>query len=186
LCLATTVGRPSSTLSLLGFASIATGNSGEFRGSSRLRSSCRRFVAALAESRCGLLLCLASVPLAAFFLSESLHPREILSQVRREVWLWAPVLAGSAILISIILATRERSLVLDPPPIFAGIQNIPRNLLSYLVYFCFPLPLAAVWAASRWNTRPRRVAYALLTGAFVGARARPGRTRRHVLGGDRL
>jgi hypothetical protein len=110
------------------------------------------------------------VPLAAFFLIESLHPREILLQVRREVWLWVPVLAGGAILFSIILATRERSLMIDPPSIFTGRQNIPRNLLSYLLYFCFPLPLAAVWAASRWNTRPRRrIAYVLLTGAFIGA-----------------
>jgi len=56
LCIATTVGRPSSTLSRLSFASIATGNSGEFRGSSLLRSSCRRFVATLTESRWAMLL----------------------------------------------------------------------------------------------------------------------------------
>jgi hypothetical protein len=109
------------------------------------------------------------VPLAAFFLIESLHPREILLQVRREVWLWVPVLAGGAILFLIILATRERGLMIDPPPIFTGSRNIPRNLLSYLLYFCFPLPLAAVWAASRWNTGPRSILYVLLTAAFIGA-----------------
>jgi 4-amino-4-deoxy-L-arabinose transferase-like glycosyltransferase len=108
------------------------------------------------------------VPLAAFFLIESLHPREILVQVRRDLWLWAPVLVGGAILISILLATRERSLAINPPSLFSGRQNIPRNLRSYLLYFCFPLPLAAVWAVSRWHTRPRRIAYVLLAGAFIG------------------
>ena len=114
------------------------------------------------------------LPLAAFFLIESLYPREILRQVRREAWLWVPVIAGSTILIAVILVTRERSLGLYPPSIFTGTQNIPRNLLSYAVYFCFPLPLGAVWVASRWNTRPQRVVCALLTGAFVG-RLIPGR-----------
>ena len=108
------------------------------------------------------------VPLAAFLLLDNLQPRQILSQVRQNVRLWIPVLAGGAILITIILTTRERSLGLDPPSLFAGRQNIPRNLVSYLLYFCFPLPLAAVWTASRWCIRPHRIVYALLTGAFVG------------------
>jgi len=114
------------------------------------------------------------VPLAAFFLIESLRPRQILFQLRRDVRLWIPVLAGGAALIVIILATRERSFGLDPPSLFSGRQNISRNLLSYVLYFCFPLPLAAVWAASRWSTRPQRVVCALLTADFVGALA-PGR-----------
>lgn len=114
------------------------------------------------------------VPLAAFFLVDSLDPKQMLLQLRRDVRLWVPVLAGGAILTAIILATRERSLGLDPPKLFAGHENIPRNLVSYMLYFCFPLPLAAVWTASRWNTRRERVVYALLTGAFVGALI-PGR-----------
>jgi hypothetical protein len=108
------------------------------------------------------------VPLAAFFLIESLHPRQILFQLHRDVRLWIPVIAGGAILVAIVLATRERSLGLDPPALFASRHNIPRNLKSYLVYFCFPLPLATVWAASRWNTGRQRVVRALLTGALVG------------------
>jgi hypothetical protein len=108
------------------------------------------------------------VPLAAFFLSDSLRPREILLQIRREAWLWTPVLAGGAILFSILLITRERGLTIDPPSVFSGPQNIPRNLVSYLLYFCFPLPLAAVWAVSRWNSRPWRVALALLAAVLIG------------------
>jgi hypothetical protein len=114
------------------------------------------------------------VPLAAFFLIESLDPRQILLQLRRDFRLLAPVLVGGAILLSIILATRERSLALDPPALFRGGRNIPHNLLSYLLYFCFPLPLAAVWTASRLTTRPQGVASALLTAAFLGTVV-PGR-----------
>jgi 4-amino-4-deoxy-L-arabinose transferase-like glycosyltransferase len=108
------------------------------------------------------------VPLAAFFLVDSLDPKQIFLQLRRDFLLWVPVLAGGAILLSIIVATRERSLGLNPPSLFAGHENIPRNLLSYALYFSFPLPLAAVWAASCWNARRERLIYALLTGAFVG------------------
>jgi hypothetical protein len=134
------------------------------------------FVAAIALGLAGIARAHLAflVPVAAFVLIESVKPQKILAQVRRGVGLWAPVVAGGAILVLIIVATRERSLALDPPALFAGRQNIPRNLLSYMLYFCFPLPLAAVWTVSRWNTRPERVAYAVLTAVFVGVLI-PGR-----------
>ncbi|MEI9968538.1 MAG: glycosyltransferase family 39 protein [Terracidiphilus sp.] len=34
------------------------------------------------------------LPLAAFFLLDSINPREILHQIRRKFWLWTPVFAG--------------------------------------------------------------------------------------------
>ena len=34
-------------------------------------------------------------------------------------------------------------------------KNIRNNLRSYLLYFVFPLPLAACWAANRWKTGRR-------------------------------
>lgn len=115
------------------------------------------------------------LPLGAFFLIESTNPREILLQVRQKLWLWTPVLAGGFILFAMILATRERGLgALDPSPLFSGRQNIFRNLRSYLLYFCFPLPLAACWAASRWYTGPRRIAYVLFAAASIGMLV-PGR-----------
>lgn len=109
------------------------------------------------------------VPLGAFVLVESVRPRQILLQVRRGFRLWIPVLAGGAVLAAIILATRERNLGLDPPVLFSGKQNIPRNLLSYALYFSFPLPLVSVWIVSRWKIERERVVRALLTAIFVGA-----------------
>jgi hypothetical protein len=32
------------------------------------------------------------------------------------------------------------------------LNHIRTNLFSYLLYFCFPLTLAACWAAARWTT----------------------------------
>ncbi len=93
------------------------------------------------------------LPLAAFFLLESMNPREILDQIRRKLWLWIPVVAGSALLAAIILALREHNVVISPLPLVAGSRHIIKNLFSYLLYLAFPLPLAACWLANRLKNR---------------------------------
>jgi len=87
------------------------------------------------------------LPLAAFFLLETIRPKEILEQVRRRLWLWTPVVAGFVLLFAIVFAVREHHFM--PPAIVTGTQSMPYNLSCYLLYFAFPLPLAACWAASR-------------------------------------
>ncbi|MGC1463531.1 MAG: hypothetical protein WA802_15115 [Terracidiphilus sp.] len=101
-------------------------------------------LAGFARSHLALLL-----PLAAFFLLDSLKPREILGQVRRNLWLWSPVFAGCGLLLAIILAVREHNLAISPPSVVLVRQHIVNNLLAYLLYFVFPLPLAACWLANR-------------------------------------
>jgi hypothetical protein len=108
------------------------------------------------------------VPLGAFFLLESTNPHEMLGQIRRKLWLWTPVVAGALLLFVIIVTTRERSMALDPPPTVTGLQNIHINLRSYLLYFVFPLPLAACWIANRWSLSPRRLGVILLTTTVIG------------------
>jgi hypothetical protein len=88
------------------------------------------------------------LPLAAFFLLDSLQPREIVSQIRRKFRLWIPVVAGTVLLLAIIAATSEHT-VAENRPFFMGTQYIQHNLRSYLVYFVFPLPLALCWIANR-------------------------------------
>ncbi|HZQ44959.1 MAG TPA: hypothetical protein VFA99_17035 [Acidobacteriaceae bacterium] len=88
-------------------------------------------------------------PLAAFFLLDSIHFNEIVAQIRRKFWLWTPVLAGAAFLLAIIAATRGHSAADSPATVFTGTQFIQTNLRSYLLYFVFPLPLAACWFANR-------------------------------------
>jgi hypothetical protein len=105
-------------------------------------------LAGFARSHLALLL-----PLAAFFLTESMNPKEILREIRKKFWLWTPVLAASALLFALILAVREHNLVLSAPSVVIGPRNIPPNLTAYLGYFAFPLPLAACWLASRWKAR---------------------------------
>ena len=89
------------------------------------------------------------LPLAAFFLLESIHPKEILTQIRQRYWFFAPVFAGTVLLFAIIAITREHNLAINPPTDFSGVKYIPDNLRAYLLYFVFPLPLAACWAANR-------------------------------------
>jgi hypothetical protein len=120
-------------------------------------------LAGFARSHLALLL-----PLGAFFLLQSTNPREVLAQIRQKLWLWTPVLAGALLLLAVIVTTRERSLLLDPPPTFTGLGNIPRNFRSYLLYFAFPLPLAACWAANRWKIARLRLV-AILSVAVVVA-----------------
>jgi hypothetical protein len=107
------------------------------------------------------------LPLGAFFLLESLNPWEILLQVRKSLWLWFPVAAGGLLLAAVILATRERGLALTPPATFSGLEHIRANLRSYLLFFCFPLPLGICWVLARWTISPRQVVSAILSAIAV-------------------
>jgi 4-amino-4-deoxy-L-arabinose transferase-like glycosyltransferase len=89
------------------------------------------------------------LPLAALFLLESTDPQEVLAQIRQRYWLFAPVFAGTVLLFAIIAITREHNLAINPPTNFSGVKYIRDNLRAYLLYFVFPLPLAACWAANR-------------------------------------
>jgi dolichyl-phosphate-mannose-protein mannosyltransferase len=104
-------------------------------------------LAGFARSHLALLL-----PLAAFFLLDSLNPRETLVQIRRRFWLWIPVLAGACLLTVIILAVREHNLGISPPSAAANGENLGRNLFAYLLYMAFPLPLVACWLVNRFKT----------------------------------
>jgi hypothetical protein len=110
------------------------------------------------------------VPLAAFFLFKSVRPPEMLGRFRQGPRIWIPVLIGASVLAAMLLATREHSLVLDPPAVFSGFRNIPRNLRSYLLYFCFPLPLALYWGTARWIHGRWRLAIAIVMAAAVGGK----------------
>jgi 4-amino-4-deoxy-L-arabinose transferase-like glycosyltransferase len=103
-------------------------------------------LAGFARSHLALLL-----PLAAFFLLESTNPKEVLAQIRKRYWLFAPVVAGTVLLLAIIAITREHNLAINPPADVSGVKFIRNNLRSYLLYFVFPLPLAACWVASRFK-----------------------------------
>jgi hypothetical protein len=107
------------------------------------------------------------LPLAAFYLFDSLRPREWVAQLRRRMWLWIPVLAGSALLATIIAITREHNLAVNPPDTFSGLQNVRPNLSSYLTYFVFPFPLAACWLANRLKNRSLRAAILLIVAEGV-------------------
>jgi hypothetical protein len=93
------------------------------------------------------------LPLAAFYSLDSINPREVLKQIRTKIWLWTPVFAGAVFLTAIILAIREHNLGINPPSLVTGSQYIVVNLLSYLLYFALPLPLAACWLLNRLKNR---------------------------------
>jgi hypothetical protein len=108
------------------------------------------------------------IPLGAFLLFETAKPELMLLQLRKRLWFWTPVLIGGCVLLAIIYATRERGLALDPPSAFAGAENIPRNLTAYLIYLCFPLPLAVYWIAARGVTLPRALLLLITVAAGMG------------------
>jgi 4-amino-4-deoxy-L-arabinose transferase-like glycosyltransferase len=47
------------------------------------------------------------LPLAAFFLFDSIDPRQILEQIRRKLWLFTPVFAACGLQLAIILTVHE-------------------------------------------------------------------------------
>ena len=101
-------------------------------------------LAGYARSHLALLL-----PLAAIFLLDGVKPRQILGQIRRRFWLWTPVFAGCGILMAVILAVREHNLAISAPSPGLIPQHTPGNLVAYLLYFSFPMPLASCWLANR-------------------------------------
>jgi hypothetical protein len=120
-------------------------------------------LAGIARAHLALLL-----PVAAVYLLDSTNPRQILLQIRQSPGLWIPVLAGNIVLLSMILATRERGLMLTAPAVsFRGLDHIRPNLRSYLLYLAFPLPLAACWAAARWTTGRYRMVVIILAAVAV-------------------
>ncbi|MGO8776056.1 MAG: hypothetical protein ACLQHT_17435 [Terracidiphilus sp.] len=108
------------------------------------------------------------LPLAAFFLLDSVNPRKILEQIRRQLWLWTPVIAGVVLLFAIIVAFRHSgSQTIVSRAIVMESWHIPPNLFAYLSYFAFPLPLAACWLASRLKPRRAVLVFILLAVAFT-------------------
>jgi uncharacterized membrane protein YhaH (DUF805 family) len=107
------------------------------------------------------------LPLAAFYLLDSVDPREAFAQVRKRFWLWIPVLAGAGLLFAIIATTREHNLALYPVANVRGLRNILANLVAYLLYLVIPLPLAACWMANRLRSRSVRAAILLIVAEGV-------------------
>ena len=119
-------------------------------------------LAGFARSHLALLL-----PLAAFFLLDSANPRVTLRQIRQKWRLWIPVFAGCGLLLAIIFAVREHNPAINPPSVVTGTQNIRNNLYTFLMYFAFPLPLAACWLANRLRARRLRIVLILFALAVV-------------------
>jgi hypothetical protein len=121
------------------------------------------------------------VPLAAFFLFDSIRLREMLTELRDRPWRWTPIPIAACVLMGILFLTREQSLV-HPVGIFLGRTYLARNLRTYPLFYCFPLPLAACWAAARWSDGRRRLAIVLCAGAVAGIAARDLRMVLPVIG----
>jgi 4-amino-4-deoxy-L-arabinose transferase-like glycosyltransferase len=89
------------------------------------------------------------LPLAAFFLLDSISPREAMEQIRRRYWLWSPVAAGFGVFVAVFLIFREHNLAISPPSELLGPHHLRDNIYTYLLYFAFPLPLAVCWLVNR-------------------------------------
>lgn len=102
------------------------------------------------------------IPLAAFFMLDSARPSEMWRQIKRRIWLWAPVVGALAVLTAVILLVREHNLAINPPSSVVGRQHVEYNFFSFLLYIVFPLPLAACWVANRLGTGRLRTIVRLL------------------------
>jgi hypothetical protein len=107
------------------------------------------------------------LPLAGFFLLESAAMADVLKRVRQRFRLEIPVFLGGILLLLLILLLREHDLAIAPPPVVVGSHNIRTNLYTYLLYFAFPLPLAACWVANRLSRGRLRTVLVLFAIALV-------------------
>lgn len=115
------------------------------------------------------------LPLAAFYLLDSVDPSELFSQIRRRFWLWTPVLSGFVLLLTLIAAIREHNLAIDPPADVKGLGHIPSNLSAYLLYLVFPIPLFVCWLANRLKSAPLRAVVILIMAAGITWLVHPAR-----------
>ena len=94
------------------------------------------------------------MPLGALWLFQELPFRKALAQLRRQAYLWTPILISAFILIAVNVLTRDRGRAYESANLLVGPENIPRNLDAYLRYLWFPIPFAAVWIATHWRRWP--------------------------------
>lgn len=94
------------------------------------------------------------LPLGALWLLKDFHLRKAAEQVRRDAYLWTPILLAGCVLAAVNLLTRDAGKsreVYDP---MIGFAPAFRNLLSYLQYLAYPIPFAAVWLTMYWRKSP--------------------------------
>jgi hypothetical protein len=60
--------------------------------------------------------------------------RKLSAQIRSQPSRWVPILIAGGILAVLILATRERGLVLTPPNSVSGLSYVKRNLAAFFRY----------------------------------------------------
>jgi 4-amino-4-deoxy-L-arabinose transferase-like glycosyltransferase len=94
------------------------------------------------------------IPLGALWLFDELQIRKLLAQLRRQAYLWTPILIAACILVAVNYLTRDLGPAYGSTNKFIGTENIPRNLYAYLHYLSFPIPFTVVWLAIHWRKAP--------------------------------
>jgi hypothetical protein len=91
------------------------------------------------------------MPLGALWLFDELHVQKALTQLRRQTYLWIPVVVAGCILVSVNFLTRDRHIDSAKTDLLIGRGHILINALAYFRYLFFPLPFALVWLGVRWR-----------------------------------
>jgi hypothetical protein len=101
------------------------------------------------------------MPLGALWLFNEFQVRKALAQLRRQAYLWTPVLIAACILMAVNLLTRDRGPAHASANILVGSENLPRNLYAYFLYLSFPIPFTVVQLAIHWRRPSLLVASAI-------------------------
>ena len=92
--------------------------------------------------------CASSAPCSIFFAGKR-RTQGVVVAVPHRSRLWTPVFAGCGILLAIIAITSEHDQALKPLAPMMGLENVSHNLLAYLLYLLFPIPLTRAGFANR-------------------------------------
>jgi hypothetical protein len=94
------------------------------------------------------------LPLGALWLFHDFRLPNAVEQVRRQAYLWAPLLVAACITLALNLVTRSPSAAPELSSRAFDLSMIPRNLYAYLLYLSFPIPLAATWLLMHCRKAP--------------------------------
>jgi hypothetical protein len=89
--------------------------------------------------------------LASLWLFDEFKLSSMIDQVRRQAYLWAPLLLAAFILLTVNLVTRQHGTLPDTSHALTEDGHPWRNLLAYFVYLAIPIPIAAVWLTMHWR-----------------------------------
>ena len=105
--------------------------------------------------------------LCSLWLFDDFRISSMVNLLRRQAYLWAPILLAVFVLATVNLVTRQRGPFVDAIHPLTDDAHPYRNLLSFLLYLAIPIPFVPVWLIAHWRKLPFLLAPAVVVAVLV-------------------